>query len=84
MTNESELEKANVKDTYIALLLEDGREKALKKGLITEEDIKRVGPPLSNEEMKQFFAKLAWTKMIYFISKSSLGKMEAMCKHAFK
>lgn len=84
MTNEKYLEKANVKDTYIALLLEDGRKKALRKGLITEKDIKRVGPALSNAEMKKLFSRITWTKSLYFITKSSLGKIEMLSKRVFK
>jgi len=84
MTHRINLNKANAKHTYVALLLEDGRKKALKKGFITEKDIEKVGPAFTHKEMKDYFSKLSYIKMLSIITKSSIGKMEMMTKSLFK
>lgn len=84
MKNRINLNKASAKNTYVALLLEDGRKKALKKGFITKNDIEKVGPAFTNDEMEHYFSKLPLTKKLRIITKSSLGKIEMMTKSLFK
>lgn len=71
-----QLSKASAKDTYIFFMDKDERDNALKEKRITGDDIKRVGPPLTAEEKEKLFSTMSFIRILFLVSKASLGKTE--------
>lgn len=76
MTINRNIQTTSSKDTYILLMSQEERTKAKTEGLITDQDIHRVGPPLSAEEKDQFFNSISFARLLFIMAKSSMGKTE--------
>lgn len=76
MNPKFDIRSASAKDTYIAFMSNADREEAKKKGQISDEDIKRVGAPLTPEERGKLFSTISFLRILYLVSIASLGKTE--------
>ncbi|PWU07406.1 MAG: hypothetical protein C5B43_00385 [Verrucomicrobia bacterium] len=64
------------KDTYIYFMPESQRQQALKDRLITDEDIKRVGPALTDAEKTALKSRMSLPERIFLYSVLSMAKID--------